>query len=345
MVNAAKSMPMEHKETQTSDNELDVEANTATNSESDSEDIFPVDNEECYTKEHLQQLYDSALQRSSEIAVQEWVNICQLQISKDRTQFAEDPSRLRNLLRAKRELLSVKDESKYQQLPGLEFLNGLCRPFMMEQCYYTKPGFDRFTEGKVWEYYTNENGRELREKTDGWVEMRNQNEWIAAWEHPRYYVPGRSFSRKQSDDEASKGFCIVRKDCLLLELFIRGTQATESSSVTNTQVNLLNHDGEPASSTNKMGPELLGQNPVTYAGQDLGVSDDQNVVVDVSVIPVEGANNGSMVLIITFQWSTLEQPYVPNMNWKFFRNLIKAVPTKSLVLNQAVLGMATDAMR
>lgn len=67
---------------------------------------------------------------------------------------------------------------------------------------------------------------------DGWVELFYQNEWIVAWVCPRYYVPDRSYTRKQSDEEFSREFFFVREDILLLALFIRATQPEELSSVT-----------------------------------------------------------------------------------------------------------------
>lgn len=56
---------------------------------------------------------------------------------------------------------------------------------MLERCHFAKLGFDNFTNGKVWKFYTDEMGSNLRENMDGWVEMRHKEERIAAWEYHR----------------------------------------------------------------------------------------------------------------------------------------------------------------
>lgn len=81
----------------------------------------------------------------------------------------------------------------------------------------------------MWFYYTDKKKRELREHMDGWVELKHQQEWISVWEYPRYFVPGRSFTKKQSEEDCTREFYIVRKDVLLLELIIRGAKTSDAA--------------------------------------------------------------------------------------------------------------------
>lgn len=114
--------------------------------------------------------------------------VCKAQIIKERKEFANDPVHMMQLRLANRELLSVTHDLPTQHLTGTQFLSGLCCPHMIERCYFGKQDFDKFTDNKVWVHYLGQNGQQLREHMDGWVDVQHGDVWTAAWEYPRYFI-------------------------------------------------------------------------------------------------------------------------------------------------------------
>lgn len=149
----------------------------------------------------------------------------------DLTQQGKNPVKLTELLLAKRELTLVAKDARTHHLARVEFMQGFCCHHLLDRTYFSKPGFDKCANGKLWVCYTDSTGRQLREHVGGWVEMKHTQARISAREYPGYFIPGRFFTRKQSNEESLREFLIVRKDFLLLDLFIHAKHGAQPTLI------------------------------------------------------------------------------------------------------------------